>query len=309
MIFRFRTFMQTNSTRLDILEAESFHILRSAVEQGKRPVMLYSTGKDSTVMLHLAYKAFYPNPIPFPILHIDSTFKFKEMVEFRDRMAKRYNVECLVHVNEKGRAAGVTPWDNGSREYTDIMKTQALLQALKKGNYDIVFGGARREEEKSRAKEHVFSFRDKGQHWDPKNQRIEMWDIFNGNVHFRESVRVFPLSNWTELDVWKYIKREHIPVVDLYFAKSRLCINRDGMLIVRDDDRMPLEPGEQEQLRTIRFRTLGCYPLTGAIESEAHTLNDIIDELEHSHYSERHTRLIDFDSAFSMEEKKKNGYF
>ena len=301
--------MPLSSTRLDTLETESFHILRSAVAQGKRPVMLYSTGKDSTVMLHLAYKAFWPSPIPFPILHIDSTFKFRAMIEYREQMARRYRVECLVHVNEEGRAAGVTPWNNGSHEYTDIMKTQALLQALKQGKYDIVFGGARREEEKSRAKERVFSFRDRWQHWDPKRQRIEMWNIYNGRTHYGESIRVFSLSDWTELDIWRYIKREGIPVVPLYFASPRPCICRNGTYIVRDDDRMPLEPGETEVVKNLRFRTLGCYPLTGAIESDATTLDDIIHEVETARRSERSTRLIDYDSASSMEEKKINGYF
>lgn len=307
---------QVNSTKdnlLQQLEDESIHIIRMAYSWANNPVLLYSTGKDSTVLLHLISKAFAPGKIPFPMLHIDSTFKFREMHDFRDRMAKKYGIECLVHVNEEGKAAGVNPWDNGSFEYTNIMKTDALLQALDAGEYDIVFGGARREEERIRAKERVFSFRDKWHKWDPKKQRIEMWDCYNGATHRKESVRVFPLSDWTELDIWEYIKQEHLEVVSLYFAKDRPCVMRDGMYIVRDDDRMPLLPGEKEEVHKIRFRTLGCYPLTGAIESEADTIDKIIAELKKTHYSERSTRLIDRDSPqkdmASMEWKKVNGYF
>jgi len=296
-------------SHLKQLEAEAIYIIREAAAQAENPVMLYSIGKDSSTMVRLAQKAFYPGRLPFPLLHIDTTFKFREMIEFRDRFCRENNIDLVVHINEEGRKAGINPFTHGSRKHTDIMKTQALLQALDKGKYDIAFGGARRDEEKSRAKERVFSFRDKFHQWDPKNQRPELWSLYNARINPGESVRVFPLSNWTELDVWYYIEKENIPVVPLYFAKERPVVERDGVLIMVDDDRMPLREGEKPRMETVRFRTLGCYPLTGAVKSEAATVKEIINEMIAADVSERHTRVIDFDGDSSMEQKKKEGYF
>jgi sulfate adenylyltransferase subunit 2 len=297
-------------THLKQLEAESIHIIREVVAEFERPVMLYSIGKDSAVMVQLALKAFYPAKPPFPLLHVDTTWKFREMIEFRERYAKReLGLEVLVHVNEEGVRAGINPFTHGSQVHTDVMKTQALKQALEKYKFDAAFGGARRDEEKSRAKERVYSFRDRSHRWDPKNQRPELWNLYNGRVHKGETIRVFPLSNWTELDVWQYIHLEKIPVVPLYFAKQRPVVSRDGDLIMVDDDRMVLEPGEKPQMRMVRFRTLGCYPLTGAIESTATTLPEIIREMLLTQVSERQGRAIDKDQAGSMEKKKKEGYF
>ena len=290
-------------------EAESIQIFRDAAAQFERPVLLYSIGKDSGVLVRLAQKAFYPGRVPFPLLHIDSTWKFREMIEFRDRFCREAGLDLIVHVNEEGRRAGVNPFDYGSRKYTDIMKTQALKQALKAGRYDVAFGGARRDEEKSRAKERVFSFRDAYQQWDPKNQRPELWNLYNGRVNPGESVRCFPLSNWTETDVWQYIRLEKIPLPELYFAKRRPVVERDGTLIMVDDERMRLEPGEKPQTRLVRFRTLGCYPLTGAVESSATTVEEIVAEMLESRTSERSTRVIDHDGDSSMEQKKREGYF
>ncbi|MGN0874666.1 MAG: sulfate adenylyltransferase subunit CysD [Akkermansia sp.] len=298
-----------NITQLRQLEAESIDIFRDAVSQFENPVLLYSIGKDSSVLVHLAMKAFYPGRMPFPLLHVDSTFKFREMIAFRDAFARKHGLELRVHSNAEGIAAGVTPFTHGSRRYTDIMKTQALLQALEAGGYDAVFGGARRDEEKSRAKERVFSFRDRHNRWDPKKQRPELWNIYNGRINPGESVRIFPLSNWTELDIWQYIRMEHIEIVDLYFAKPRPVVERDGTLIMVDDDRMPLAPGETPQMRTVRFRTLGCYPLTGAVESTAATVEEIVAEMMQTRLSERSTRVIDHDGDASMEQKKREGYF
>lgn len=298
-----------NITQLRQLEAESIDIFHDAVSQFENPVLLYSIGKDSSVLVHLAMKAFYPGRMPFPLLHVDSTFKFREMIAFRDAFARKHGLELRVHSNAEGIAAGVTPFTHGSRRYTDIMKTQALLQALEAGGYDAVFGGARRDEEKSRAKERVFSFRDRHNRWDPKNQRPELWNIYNGRINPGESVRIFPLSNWTELDIWQYIRMEHIEIVDLYFAKPRPVVERDGTLIMVDDDRMPLAPGETPQMRTVRFRTLGCYPLTGAVESTAATVEEIVAEMMQTRLSERSTRVIDHDGDASMEQKKREGYF
>ncbi len=296
-------------SQLKQLEAESIQIFRDAVAQFERPVLLYSIGKDSGVLVRLAQKAFYPGRVPFPLLHIDSTWKFREMIEFRDRFCREAGLDLIVHVNEEGRRAGVNPFDYGSRKYTDIMKTQALKQALKAGRYDVAFGGARRDEEKSRAKERVFSFRDAYQQWDPKNQRPELWNLYNGRVNPGESVRCFPLSNWTETDVWQYIRLEKIPLPELYFAKQRPVVERDGTLIMVDDERMRLEPGEKPQTRLVRFRTLGCYPLTGAVESSATTVEEIVAEMLESRTSERSTRVIDHDGDSSMEQKKREGYF
>lgn len=296
-------------SQLRQLEAESIHIFRDAISQFENPVLLYSIGKDSSVLVHLALKAFYPGRLPFKLLHIDSTFKFREMIEFRDRFAREHNIELLVHRNEEGVKAGVNPFDYGSRKYTDIMKTQALLQALSAGKYDAIFGGARRDEEKSRAKERIFSFRDKFNQWDPKNQRPELWNIYNGRINPGESVRIFPLSNWTEMDIWQYIRMEKIPIVDLYFAKPRPVVERDGSLIMVDDERLPLYPGEKPQLKTVRFRTLGCYPLTGAVESTASSVEEIVAEMMQTRQSERSTRVIDHDGDASMEQKKREGYF
>jgi sulfate adenylyltransferase subunit 2 len=296
-------------THLQHLEAESIHILREVVAEAEKPVMLYSIGKDSSVMLHLAVKAFHPAKPPFPLLHVDTTWKFREMYEFRDRKAAELGIDLLVHVNPEGLSMGVDPFIHGSTIHTDIMKTQALKQALDSYGFDAAFGGARRDEEKSRAKERIFSFRSAQHSWDPKNQRPELWRAYNCRKHPRESIRVFPLSNWTELDVWHYIHREGIPVVPLYFAKPRPVVERDGALIMMDDDRMPLAEGEGPVMRTVRFRTLGCYPLTGAIESTADTVGAIIQEMILAKTSERQGRVIDHDATASMEKKKQEGYF
>ncbi|MET0664348.1 MAG: sulfate adenylyltransferase subunit CysD [Acidimicrobiales bacterium] len=296
-------------THLQQLEDESIHIIREVVAQFERPVMLYSIGKDSGVMLRLAEKAFHPGKLPFPLLHVDTTWKFKDMIAHRNRMAEELGVELIVHTNQDGVATGINPFDHGSKSYTDIMKTQALKQALDAGGYDAAFGGARRDEEKSRAKERVFSFRDKHHRWDPKNQRPELWNFYNGRVHPGESIRVFPLSNWTELDIWQYIWLEEIPLVPLYYSALRPTVERDGTLIMVDDDRFRFEPGEEPVDRMIRFRTLGCYPLSGAVESTATTLPQIIQEMLLATRSEREGRVIDHDQAGSMEEKKKEGYF
>lgn len=296
-------------THLKELEAESIHIIREVAAEFDNPVMLYSIGKDSSVMLHLALKAFFPGKLPFPLLHIDSTWKFKEMISFRDEFVAKHGLELLVHSNEEGKAMGVGPFTHGSQKHTDIMKTQALLQALNHHKFDAAFGGARRDEEKSRAKERVYSFRDKNHRWDPKNQRPELWNVYNSKVDQGESIRVFPLSNWTELDIWQYIHLEEIPIVPLYRAAMRPVVERDGMLIMVDDERMPLEKDEVPQQRMVRFRTLGCYPLTGAVESEATSLPDIIQEMLLTTTSERQGRLIDSDQAGSMEKKKREGYF
>lgn len=289
------------------LEAQSIYILREVVAECRRPVMLYSIGKDSSVMVRLAQKAFYPAPLPFPLLHVDTTWKFREMIEFRDRFCRENNFELLVHVNPEG--VGINPFVHGSNVHTRVMKTDALKQALEKFGFDAAFGGARRDEEKSRAKERVFSFRDRKHQWDPKNQRPELWNLYNTRTHPGESIRVFPLSNWTELDVWLYILQENIPVVPLYFAAQRPVVSRAGTLILADDDRLPLQPGERPEHRLVRFRTLGCYPLTGAIESTATTLPEIIRDMLHTKFSERQGRLIDSDEAASMEVKKRDGYF
>ena len=296
-------------THLKQLEAESIHIIREVAAEFERPVMLYSIGKDSAVMLHLALKAFYPGKPPFPLMHVDTTWKFREMIEFRDRHTRALGLELIVYINEEGVRAGIGPFTHGSKKHTDIMKTEALKQALDKYKFDAAFGGARRDEEKSRAKERVYSFRDQNHRWDPKNQRPELWNVFNGKINKGESIRVFPLSNWTELDIWQYVYLENIPIVPLYFAKERPVVERDGMLIMVDDDRMPLNPGETPSLKKVRFRTLGCYPLTGAVESDATTLPEIIQEMLLTRSSERQGRLIDHDQAGSMEEKKKEGYF
>lgn len=291
------------------LEAESIHIMREVAGQCRNPVMLYSIGKDSAVMVHLAMKAFYPSRPPFPLLHIDSTWKFREMIEFRDRRVAELGLDLIVHVNLEGAARGVGPFTHGSAVHTDVMKTQALKQALDRHGFDAAFGGARRDEERSRAKERIFSFRSASHAWDPKNQRPELWNLYNGRVNNGESIRVFPLSNWTELDIWHYIHAENIPVVPLYFAKPRPVVQRDGMLVMVDDDRMPLKPGEVPEMRGVRFRTLGCYPLTGAMESRARTLPEIIGEMLTACTSERQGRLIDHDQAAAMEIKKREGYF
>ncbi|WP_417596916.1 sulfate adenylyltransferase subunit CysD [Oceanospirillum sp.] len=296
-------------THLKQLEAESIHIIREVAAEFDNPVMLYSIGKDSAVMLHLARKAFYPGTPPFPLMHVDTTWKFREMIEFRDKMAKEAGMDLIVHTNEEGRAANINPFDHGSRKYTDVMKTDALKQALNKYRFDAAFGGARRDEEKSRAKERVYSFRDKFHRWDPKNQRPELWNLFNGKVNKDESIRVFPLSNWTELDIWQYIYLESIPIVPLYYSAERPVVERDGTLIMVDDERMPLADGEKPVQRSVRFRTLGCYPLTGAVESTAATLPDIIQEMLLTTTSERQGRVIDHDGTGSMEEKKREGYF
>ncbi len=294
---------------LQRLEAESIHIMREVVAECENPVFLYSVGKDSAVMLHLAMKAFYPSKPPFPLLHVDTTWKFKEMISFRDKMVKDLGLELRVHINQDGVAQGVGPFTHGSALHTDIMKTQGLKQALDKWNFDAAFGGARRDEEKSRAKERIFSFRSAQHRWDPKQQRPELWQLYNTKKHKGESIRAFPLSNWTELDIWQYIYLENIPIVPLYFAAKRPVVERDGTLIMVDDDRMPLKPGEKPMMKSVRFRTLGCYPLTGAIESEAATLPDIIQEMLLTKSSERQGRVIDHDSTASMEKKKQEGYF
>jgi sulfate adenylyltransferase subunit 2 len=296
-------------THLQRLEAESIHIFREVVAECEKPVMLYSVGKDSAVMLHLAAKAFYPAVPPFPLLHVDTTWKFRAMYEFRDAMAKKLGMQLIVHVNQDGLAQGVGPFTHGSQVHTDVMKTQGLKQALDKYGFDTAFGGARRDEEKSRAKERVFSFRSAQHRWDPKNQRPELWSLYNARKRKGESIRVFPISNWTELDVWQYIHLENIPIVPLYFSAPRPVVERDGSLIMVDDERMPLQPGEKPQMKKVRFRTLGCYPLTGAIESEAATLTDIIQEMLLTTTSERQGRVIDHDAAASMEKKKQEGYF
>lgn len=301
--------LRSGLTHLDRLEAESIYIMREAVAESDNPVMLYSIGKDSSVLLHLALKAFYPAKPPFPLLHVDTTWKFREMIAFRDRRARELGLDLLVHTNPDGLARNIGPISHGSEVHTDVMKTQALKQALERYSFDAAFGGARRDEEKSRAKERVFSLRSAHHRWDPKRQRPEPWQLYNGRKRRGESLRVFPLSNWTELDIWLYIHRENIPIVPLYFAAERPVVERDGMLILVDDERLPLHPGEQPQRRSVRFRTLGCYPLTGAVESTAGTLPDIIRETLEARTSERHGRAIDKDTAASMERKKQEGYF
>jgi sulfate adenylyltransferase subunit 2 len=296
-------------THLESLEAESIHIMREVVAECDNPVMLYSIGKDSAVMLHLALKAFHPAKLPFPLLHVDTTWKFREMITFRDETVQRLGLDLLVHINPEGVAAGIGPFTHGSSIHTDVMKTQALKQALDKWQFDAAFGGARRDEEKSRAKERIFSFRSTQHRWDPRQQRPELWRLYNARKHKGESIRVFPLSNWTELDVWQYIYLHKIPIVPLYFAKERPVVERDGMLMMVDDDRMPLKLGETPHMRKIRFRTLGCYPLTGAIDSEAETLSAIIEEMLVTTMSERQGRVIDHDATASMEKKKQEGYF
>ena len=300
---------QMGLTHLKQLEADSIQIMREVVAETDNPVMLYSIGKDSSVLLHLAKKAFYPAKIPFPIMHIDTTWKFKEMIEFRDHYAKEWNLDLITYINPEGIQQNMGPFSHGSAVHTDVMKTQALKQALDAYEFDCAFGGARRDEEKSRAKERVFSFRNEQHRWDPKNQRPELWSLYNTKKNKGESIRVFPLSNWTELDVWQYIYLENIPIVPLYYAKKRPVVNRDGVWIMVDDDRMPLLEGEVPQEKCVRFRTLGCYPLTGAIESEAETLPDIIKEMLLTKTSERQGRVIDNDSGASMEKKKQEGYF
>ncbi len=301
--------MTQHLTHLQRLEAESIHIMREVMAEAENPVMLYSIGKDSSVMLHLAMKAFYPSKPPFPLLHVDTTWKFREMIEFRDRRAAELGVDLIVHINQEGVSEGVGPFSHGSAVHTDIMKTQSLKQALDKYKFDAAFGGARRDEEKSRAKERIFSFRNPQHRWDPKNQRPELWHLYNGRVRAGESMRVFPLSNWTELDIWQYIYQENIPIVPLYYAQSRPVVERDGMLIMVDDDRIPLEAGEVPEEKVVRFRTLGCYPLTGAIESRADNLATIIEEMLVARTSEREGRAIDKDGSASMEKKKQEGYF
>jgi sulfate adenylyltransferase subunit 2 len=301
--------MTRNLTHLQQLEAESIHILREVVSEFANPVMLYSIGKDSAVMLHLARKAFYPAPPPFPLLHVDTTWKFREMIQFRDRMAAECGLDLIVHVNEEGVRQGISPFTHGSALYTDIMKTEGLKQALDRYKFDAAFGGARRDEEKSRAKERIFSFRSANHRWDPKDQRPELWNLYNTRIKPGESIRVFPISNWTELDVWQYIHLEQIPIVPLYYAAIRPVVERDGMLIMVDDERLDLKPGETIQYKSVRFRTLGCYPLTGAVESEADNLPQIIQEMLLTRTSERQGRLIDHDQAGSMEKKKQEGYF
>lgn len=296
-------------THLQRLEAESIHILREVVAEAENPVMLYSIGKDSAVMLHLAMKAFYPAKPPFPLLHVDTGWKFREMIAFRDTIVRQMGLKLLAHTNPEGLAQGVGPFTHGSAVHTDVMKTQALKQALDEHGFDVAFGGARRDEEKSRAKERIFSFRSAQHRWDPKQQRPELWRTYNARKHKGESIRVFPLSNWTELDIWQYIHLENIPLVPLYFAAERPVVERDGTLIMVDDDRMPLRPGEVPLLKQVRFRTLGCYPLTGAVESTAATLPDIIQEMLLTTTSERQGRVIDHDQAASMEKKKQEGYF
>ena len=295
-------------SHLDALEAEAIYIMREVAAECEKPVMLYSIGKDSSVMLHLAMKAFYPEKPPFPFLHVDTTWKFKEMIEFRDRIAKKYGIDMLVYTNQDCVKQGINPFDHGS-SYTDIMKTQALKQALNKYGFTAAFGGGRRDEEKSRAKERIFSFRNKAQAWDPKNQRPEMWKLYNTKIEKGESIRVFPISNWTEKDIWQYIKRENIEIVPLYFADVRPVVERDGNLIMVDDDRMRLKEGEKPMMKSVRFRTLGCYPLTGGVESTAHTLDEIINETLSAVSSERTSRVIDNEAAGSMERRKREGYF
>ncbi|MGB7433415.1 MAG: sulfate adenylyltransferase subunit CysD [Ahrensia sp.] len=299
----------TTLTHLQRLEAESIHIMREVVAQAENPVMLYSVGKDSAVMLHVATKAFYPSKPPFPLLHVDTTWKFRDMYQFRDELVANLGLELIVHTNQDGLDQGIGPFTHGSAVHTDVMKTQALKQALNTYKFDVAFGGARRDEEKSRAKERVFSFRTADHRWDPKNQRPELWNIYNANKGSGESIRAFPMSNWTELDIWQYIYLENIPIVPLYFAAKRPVLERDGVLIMRDDERMPLRDGEQPVEKMVRFRTLGCYPLTGAIESEATSLKEIIQEMLLTTTSERQGRVIDSDQSASMEKKKQEGYF
>lgn len=296
-------------SHLDALEAEAIHIMREVVAEAENPVMLYSIGKDSSVMLHIARKAFHPGKIPFPIMHIDTMWKFSEMIDFRDNIAKELDLDMIVHINPEGKKMGMNPFEYGSSKHTDLMKTEGLKQALDKYQFDVAFGGARRDEEKSRAKERIFSFRTSKHRWDPKNQRPELWNLYNTRKNKGESIRVFPLSNWTELDIWQYIHLEKIPIVPLYFSKERPVVERDGTLILVDDDRLPLTEGEKPMMRSVRFRTLGCYPLTGAVESEADTLPEIIQEMLLTTTSERQGRTIDHDSNASMEKKKQEGYF
>lgn len=303
------TISKKRLTHLQQLEAESIHIIREVAAEFDNPVMLYSVGKDSAVMLHLAAKAFLPGKPPFPLMHVDTTWKFKEMISFRDEMVKKVGMDLIVHINQEGVDQGVGPFTHGSSTHTDIMKTQGLKQALDKYGFDAAFGGARRDEEKSRAKERVYSFRDKNHRWDPKNQRPELWNTYNGRINQGESIRVFPLSNWTELDIWQYIFKEGIEIVPLYFAAKRPVVERDGMLLMVDDERLPLNEGEVPEEKMVRFRTLGCYPLTGAVESEAATLPEIIQEMLLATTSERQGRAIDHDSSGSMEKKKMEGYF
>ena len=298
-----------NLTHLKQLEAESIHIMREVAAEFDKPVMLYSVGKDSAVMLHLALKAFYPGKLPFPLMHVDTTWKFKEMIAFRDQQIEKLGLDIIVHTNQEGVDAGIGPFTHGSENHTDIMKTQALKQALNKHKFDAAFGGARRDEEKSRAKERVYSFRDKNHVWDPKNQRPELWNVYNGKINKGESIRVFPLSNWTELDIWQYIYLNDIDIVPLYFAKPRPVVNIDGVDILVDDDRMPIKEGQKIEIKTVRFRTLGCYPLSGAVDSTATTLPEIIQEMLLATTSERQGRLIDSDKRGSMEDKKRRGYF
>ncbi|MDB4470705.1 sulfate adenylyltransferase subunit CysD [Deltaproteobacteria bacterium] len=301
--------MYMQMTHLKQLEAESIHIIREVAAEFENPVMLYSIGKDSAVMLHLARKAFYPSKIPFPLMHVDTTWKFKEMIEFRKKMQDECGFELLVYTNQEGVKQGINPFTHGSAFYTDVMKTEGLKQALDKYKFDAAFGGARRDEEKSRAKERIYSFRTGNHRWDPKSQRPELWNLYNAKVKPGESIRAFPLSNWTELDIWQYIYLENIQIVPLYYAKERPVVERDGMLILVDDDRMKLDPGEEIQMKSVRFRTLGCYPLTAAVESTAATLPEIIQEMLLTRTSERQGRLIDHDQAGSMEKKKQEGYF
>ena len=301
--------MQDRMTHLQRLEAEAIHIMREVVAEAENPVMLYSIGKDSSVMLHIAMKAFYPAKLPFPIMHIDTMWKFSEMIDFRNKMAEDLGLELIVHINPEGEQMKMNPFVHGSAKHTDVMKTQGLKQALDKHGFDVAFGGARRDEEKSRAKERIFSFRNENHHWDPKRQRPELWNVYNARKNPGETIRVFPLSNWTELDIWQYIHLEKIPIVPLYLAKPRPVVERDGVLILVDDDRLPMEEGEEPMMKTVRFRTLGCYPLTGAVESDADTLPDVIQEMLLTTTSEREGRVIDFDSTASMEKKKQEGYF
>jgi sulfate adenylyltransferase subunit 2 len=296
-------------THLRQLEAESIHIIREVAAEFEKPVMLYSIGKDSSVLVRLALKAFAPAPVPFPLMHVDTTWKFRDMITFRDKFTKENNLDLIVHTNQEGKRDNINPFDHGSEKYTTVMKTQALVQALTKYGFDAAFGGARRDEEKSRAKERIYSFRDSFQQWDPKNQRPELWNLYNAKINKGESIRVFPMSNWTELDIWQYVYLENIPIVPLYFAEKRPVVERNGSLIMVDDERMRLNPGEKPMMKSIRFRTLGCYPLSGAIESEAKTLPEIIREMLMTRHSERQGRLIDHDQAASMERKKREGYF
>ncbi len=296
-------------TNLRELEAEAIHIIREVAAEFENPVMLYSIGKDSSVMARLAEKAFFPGKVPFPLMHIDSKWKFKEMIDFREKYTNEKGWDLIVHYNKEGFESGIGPFVHGSKVHTDVMKTQALLQGLNKYKFDAAFGGARRDEEKSRAKERIYSFRDKFHQWDPKNQRPELWDIYNAKIHKGESIRVFPISNWTELDIWQYIRLENIPIVPLYYAKERLVVEQEGNLILVDDDRMPQKLRDTATMRKVRFRTLGCYPLTGAVESEADNIEKIVEEMMTATKSERTTRVIDFDQDGSMEQKKREGYF